>query len=400
MNILVLGCGAIGSSIIRLLLKEKFVDEIFCVAKDKRTAKGFLLQNFKDIEFRVADALDFKKIKSFLQKSDFVINALPSYLEVGGRNILVNLKILESCLKVGANYLDFACYGDEKKKIAEQLLMAEEFEKEKLFALINAGICPGFSNLLAKEGSEDFDYLESIKIRTLEDQRGLEFVLPWSREGLFDVASRVLVYRNYKFFFKEPFTERESYEYPSFGKISCYLLAHDEVYTLPHFIKVRNVDVKGGGSDIEILFALYKLGILEDEKVRVGKFRISPKKFVYSIVKGTPTTKEFVKIIESGIIEDAFFGLFVDCKGYRKNNRILVRNYVTFSQKMINKKLYGTNYISYPTALSSVIFLKSVHKRRLYGVLPPEALPKPARKSFLRELERKDVILNTEHKKL
>ncbi|MEM5869766.1 MAG: saccharopine dehydrogenase NADP-binding domain-containing protein [Candidatus Aenigmatarchaeota archaeon] len=400
MNVLVLGCGAVGSSIIRLLLKEKFINEILCVAKDKKTAKDFLLQNFKDIEFKVADALDFSEIKNLLQKSDFVINALPSYLEVAGKNILVNLKILEFCLKVGVNYLDFACYGDEKRKIAEQLLMAKKFEKEKLFALINAGICPGLSNLLAKESSEEFEYLESIKIRTLEDQRGLEFVLPWSKEGLFDVASKVLVYRNYKFFFKEPFTERENYDYPSFGKISCYLLSHDEVYTLPHFIKVRNVDVKGGGSDIEILFALYKLGILEDEKVRVGKFRISPKKFVYSIVKGTPTTKEFVKIIESGIIEDAFFGLFVDCKGYRKNNRILVRNYVTFSQKMINKKLYGTNYISYPTALSSVIFLKSVHKRRLYGVLPPEALPKAARKKFLNELERKDIILNEEYKKL
>jgi saccharopine dehydrogenase-like NADP-dependent oxidoreductase len=400
MKVLVLGCGSIGSSIIRLLLKEKFIDEIFCIAKDEKTAKGFLVKNFKDIEFKAADALDFKSIKSFMQKSDFVINALPSYLEVGGRNILVNLKILEACLKVGLNYLDFACYGDEKKKIAEQLLMSEEFEKEKLFALINAGVCPGLSNLLAKESSEDFDYLESIKIRTLEDQRSLEFVLPWSREGLFDVASKVLVYRNYKFFFKEPFTERESYEYPSFGKIPCYLLSHDEVYTIPHFIKVRNVDVKGGGSDIEILLALYKLGIFEDEKVRVGKFRISPKKFVYSIVKGTPTTKEFIKIIEEGILEDAHFGLFVDCKGYHKNNRVLVRKYVTFSQKMINKKLYGTNYISYPTALCSVIFLKSVYKRKLYGVMPPEALPKPARKNFLSELERKDIILNTEYKKL
>lgn len=400
MNILVLGCGAIGSSIIRLLLKEKFVDGIFCVAKDKKSAKSFLLKNFRDIQFRAADALDFKKIKDFMQKSDFVLNALPSYLEVAGKNVLVNLKILEYCLKVGVNYLDFACYGDEKRKTAEQLLMARKFEKEKLFALINAGICPGLSNLLVKESSEEFDFLESVKIRTLEDQRGLEFVLPWSKEGLFDVASKVLVYRNYKFFFKEPFTERESYEYPSFGKIPCYLLSHDEVYTIPHFIKVRNVDVKGGGSDIEILLALYKLGIFEDEKVRVGKFKISPKKFVYSIVKSTPTTREFIKIIEKGILEDAHFGLFVDCKGYLNNNKVLTRKYITFSQKTINKKLYGANYISYPTALSSLIFLKSVHKRRLYGVLPPEALPKPVRKKFLDELERKDIILNEEYKKL
>lgn len=398
MDILVLGCGAIGSSIIRFLLKEKFVDKIFCVAKDRKSARSFLLKDFKSIDFRVADALDFKAIKNLMKKSDFVINALPSYLEARGREILVNLKILESCLKVGINYLDFACCGDNKRKIAEQLLMKEKFEKEKLFALINAGISPGVSNILAKESSENFEYLDSIKIRTLEDQRSLEFVLPWSREGLFDVASDVLVYRNYKFFFKEPFMEREIYDYPSFGKISCYLLAHDEVYTIPHFIKVRNVDVKGGGGDIEVLFALYKLGIFEDEKVRVGKFRISPKKFVYSIVKGTPTTREFIKIVEKGILEDAYFGLFVDCKGFIKNKRVLNRNYLIFSQKVINKKLYGANYISYPTALSSSIFLKCVQKRKLFGVLPPEALPKPVRKKFMNEIEKWGIIVNTEYK--
>ncbi|MEM5793929.1 MAG: saccharopine dehydrogenase NADP-binding domain-containing protein [Candidatus Aenigmatarchaeota archaeon] len=400
MKVLVLGCGAIGSSIIRLLLKEKFIDEVFCVSREKKTAKDFLLKDFRSVEFKVGDALNFKTIKPFLEKSDFVINALPSYVEVKGKEVLINLKILEFCLKTGTNYLDFACYGDYKRKIAEQLIFKEEFERERVFGLINAGVAPGLSNLIAKESSEEFDYLDSIKIRTLEDQRGLEFVLPWSREGMFDVASKALVYRNYKFFLKEPFTEREIYDYSSFGKIPCYLLAHDEIYTLPHFIKVRNVDVKGGGSDVEILLALYKLGIFEDEKIKVGEVRISPKKFIYSIVRGTPTTREFIKIINQGIIEDAFFGLFVDCKGYWRNSRILMKTYLTFSQKMINKKLLGTNYISYPTALSSVLFLKSVYKKRLYGVLPPEALPKAVRKKFFNELERKGIILNTEYKKI
>ncbi|MGC8812457.1 MAG: saccharopine dehydrogenase family protein [Candidatus Aenigmatarchaeota archaeon] len=400
MRVLVLGCGAIGSSIIRLLLKEKFVDEVFCVSKEKKAAKDFLLEDFRNVEFKVGDALNFKTIKPFLENSDFVINALPSYLEIKGKEILINLKTLEFCLKTGTNYLDFACYGDYRRKVAEQLTFKEKFEKEKIFGLINAGVAPGLSNLIAKESSEEFDYLDSIKIRTLEEQRGLEFVLPWSREGLFDVASQVLVYRNYKFFLKEPFTERETYEYSSFGKIPCYLLAHDETFTIPHFIKVRNLDVKGGGSDIEILLALYKLGIFEDEKIRIGGVRISPKKFIYSVVKETPTTKEFIKIIKEGIIEDAFLGLFVDCKGYLGNNRILMKSYLTFSQKMINKKLFGTNYISYPTALSSVLFLKSIHKKRIYGVLPPEALPKAARKKFFNELERKGIILNTEYRKL
>jgi len=402
MNILVLGCGTIGSTIIRLLLKEKFVDEVYCISKDEKVARSFLLKDFNAIEHRETDALNFKAIKGFMKKCDFVVNALPSYVEVHGKDILVNLKILEFCLKVGVNYLDLACYGDYRKKIAEQLSLNKKFEKEKLVGLINAGISPGLTNVIVKDTSEEFDYLESVKIRTLEEQRGLEFVLPWSREGLLDVASDPLVYRNYRFAIKEPFTEREMYEYPSpFGRMPCYLLSHDETYTIPHFMKVRNVDVKGGGGDIEILTALYKLGIFEDEKIRVGKFRISPKKFAYSIIKGTPTTREFVKILDNEILEDAFFGIFVDCKGNLGKSKILVKTYTIFSQKMINKRLHGANYISYPTAISSTIFLKSIHKgKKLHGILPPEVLPKAVRKRILNELERREIILNVEYKKL
>jgi saccharopine dehydrogenase-like NADP-dependent oxidoreductase len=400
MDILVLGCGTTGSAIIRLLLKEKFIDEIYCISENEKIARNFLLKDFKNIEFRKANALNFKSVKGFMKKCDFVINALPSYVETHGEDILVNQKILEFCLKVGVNYLDLACYGDYKKKIAEQLLLKEQFEKEKLFGLINAGVSPGLTNLIVKESSEEFDYIETIKIRTLEEQQGLEFVLPWSREGLFDIASDVLVYRNYKFSIKEPFTDREMYEYPS-GKMPCYLLAHDETLTIPHFIKVRNLDVKGGGGDVEVLMALYKLGIFEKERISVGKFRISPRRFAYSIIRGTPTTKEFVKILDKGILEDATFGVFVDCKGSLGKSKLLVKTYTTFSQKTINKKLHGANYISYPTAISSTIFLKSVQRgKKLYGILPTESLPKAMRKRILNELERKEIILNVEYKKL
>ncbi len=402
MNVLVLGCGTIGSTIIRLLLREKFVDNILCVGKNEKLAKSFLLKDFNSVELRVADALDFKVIKGLMKKSDFVVNSLPSHMSINGRDILLNLRILQFCLKVGVDYMDFACYGDNRRNIAEQLLMNEKFEKERLFGLINAGVSPGLSNLMVKESSEEFDRLENIKIRTLEEQRSLEFVLPWSREGLFDVASRPLVYRNYRYMIKEPFAERETYDYLApFGKMPCYLLAHDEPYTIPHFIKLRNIDVKGGGEDIEILLALYKLGIFDEEKVRVGKFKISPRKFAYSIIEGTPTTKEFVKILDKGIIEDGFFGIFVDCEGYVGKNKVLTRTNTIFSQKTINKKLHGANYISYPAAISSVVFLKSVQRgKKLHGIFPPEALPKPVRKRILSGLERRDIILNVEYKKL
>lgn len=399
MRVAIIGCGAAGSVIARLLSKEKFISDGVCLDKNVKRTKKFLGKE----GFRVekVDARNLKEVSKKVKDCDWLINALPTAYYPRGKEILWNPRIMGAALKVGINYYDLACFGG-KSTIAEQLHFQKKFEKEKLLGIINAGASPGLTNLLTKENSEELEVVEKIIIRTLEEQEGSEFILPWSKEEMLDIVYGTLVYRNRKFKFKEPFSEVSTYEFPPpFGKMYCYLVANDETYTIPHFISTKCLDVKIAGSDIEVLRTLYRLGIFEDEPVYFRKVKILPKDFIYSILPDVPTSKEMIKIMKMGFLENGFFGVFVETLGKVVGKKVLVKSYTIFpSQKEIDKILPGATYITYPTGICAVAFIKAIYRRRIYGVLPPEAFDKKVRERIINELERRKIIISSEYKKL
>jgi saccharopine dehydrogenase-like NADP-dependent oxidoreductase len=399
MKIAILGCGATGSVIARLLEKEKFVDDIVCLDRNPKRSRKFLGRGGFDI--RKADASNQNELRRQVKDYDWIINALPTASYVKGKPVLWNPKIIEVALKAGINYMDLACFGGNST-IAEQLRYKKKFEDEKLLALINSGSSPGLTNLLVRENADDVEVVERVSIRTLEEQKGSEFIVPWSKEEMLDMVWKTLVYSNKKFKFKEPFSGTSAYDFPPpFGKMYCYLISNDETYTIPHFVQMKSLDVKNAGSDIEILRTLYRLRMFEDEPVYFRKTKIIPYHFVYSIIPEVPTGREMMKIMKEGYLEDGFFGIFVDNLGKVMKKRVLVRSYTIFpSQKIIKNILPGSTYITYPTAVCALSFIKSMYKRKVYGVLPPEALNKAARKNVLSELERKKIIISSEYKTL
>jgi saccharopine dehydrogenase-like NADP-dependent oxidoreductase len=397
MKVAILGCGATGSVIARLLSKEKFVSDGICLDRNVKRAKKFLGKEGFKVE--KVDARDAKELSKKLKDCDWVINALPTAYYSMGKEVLWNPRIMKVAMKNGINYYDLACFGG-KSTTAEQLYFQKKFEKEKLLAIINAGASPGLTNLLARENADELDHVEKITIRTLEEQEGSEFILPWSKEEMLDMVCDVLVYVNKRFRFKEPFSEVSAYEFPPpFKRMYCYLISNDEVYTIPHFISTRYLDVKNAGSDIETLRTLYRLGIFEDKPVHFRRMKILPKDFIYSILPDVPTSKEMVGIVKKGVLENGFFGVFVETLGKVVGKKVLVKSYTVFpSQKMINDILPGATYITYPTGVCAIAFLKAIYKRKMQGVLPPEAFNKKIREKIVEELEKRKIIISSEYK--
>lgn len=397
MRVAILGCGATGSAIARILKKEKFIDEIVCLDKNVKRAKKFLGK--ETFEIKKVDARNQGEISKVVKECDWIINALPTAYYPRGKEVLWNPKIMKIALKTGINYFDLACYGGKSTK-AEQLKYEKKFEQERILGIINAGASPGLTNLLAKENSEGLELIDKILIRTLEEQRGSEFILPWSKEEMLDIVSEALVFSNRKFKFKEPFSEVATYDYSlPFGRMYCYLVSHDEAYTIPHFIPVRSLDVKAAGSDIEILRTLFRLRIFEDEPIYFNGKKILPRDFVYSIIPDVPTSREMIRNVKSGVIEDGFFGVFVDTFGEAIGRKTLVRSYVVFpSQKTINNVLPGATYITYPTAVCAIAIFKAIYKKRIYGVFPPETFAKKVREKIISELEKRKIVISSEYK--
>lgn len=401
MRLAVLGCGAVGSVFAKLAAAEK-LGEIVCLDRRPDRAKAFLSYGLAaDVPVEEVDALKVDELAQKLAGFDFVVNALPTFARVNRRELTLNPLVMLSALRAGANYLDFACYGGKRRK-AEQLSLARKFGEEGLLALINSGGSPGLSNLLARDAYEELDSVQTITVMSLEDQRGSTFVIPWSREEMLNVASPELAYRNGRFELREPFAETEVCEFPEpVGSVRCYSVSNDESYTIPHFLRIKNFRYMAGGSDIEVLRSLYRLGIFSSKPIRIRRILVTPREVLYHILESTVDPAEVDNALREGDLEDAFFAIQVIAEGEVSGERALSRRYVMFpSQRKVAQTMPGATYITYPTAICALAVLKAVKGRRLRGVLPPEALPRPLRKLVFEELEKAHIIASEEFKVL
>lgn len=398
MKLAIVGCGLAGSSIARLAVSEKVAEEVACFDRNTERARNYLsYPEPLDIPVEEVDATDTSTLSRKLSQYDFLVNALPTFTKRNRREIPLNPIIMSAALEAHINYTDLACYGGKRRR-AEQLPLARSFSGEGLLALINMGVSPGLSNMLAREVYEDLESVEAISIMTLEDQKGSTFIIPWSREEMLNVASPELTYRNARYSFREPFSETRLCSFPEpIGSVRCYSVSNDEAYTIPSILKIRSFSYYAGGSDIEMLRALYRLGVFSRAPIRVRKALVSPREFLYYLLQ-TPISPEYIiRVMEEGDLEDAQFALQVTAEGSISGEKAKSTRYIIFpSQRTINRTLPGATYITYPTALSLLATLKAVKGRRLKGVLPGELLPRPIRREVLEYIRGKKIHIGEE----
>jgi len=382
MKVVILGFGSVGSVVARLLAKEKKIDKIICAdLKFKNIIKN------RKISFKKVNLLDKTGFLNFLKetKPDVVINtSLPTF----------NINIMEGCLKARVNYLDTCSYWDldenPRAKIPykmEQLDFNSDFKKRGIFGLINAGVSPGLTNLIAKECANKLDSVDFMKIRLLEDTGSKELFFSWNKDWLLDeIAWKPLVYYNGKFKLEEPFSGEEEFTFPNpIGKRKVHYFAQDEVGSLPLYIKMKNLDVKAFDNNIEVSKFLVQLGLTSHEKINVKNFEISPFQFLSAVLPDSPpgTEKKF---------KESVFAFSVEVKGKTKGKTKVFKYSVVFPrQRDIEKLKLNANFISYPTALSVKLFVMSLLDIERKGVFPPEAIEDEVRKEILRELERSKV---------
>lgn len=403
MRLAVIGCGAVGSVLARLAAKTGLAGEVVCMDRSAERARSYLeaVEGEAEVHVEEVDASQAETLASKLAGFDFAVNALPTFVRRNHAEKPLNPLVMGACLKAGVPYMDMACYGGRRRR-AEQLALAGRFRAEGLLAVINAGASPGLTNILAREAYEDFDRAHSIKVMSLEDQRGSSFVISWSREEMLNVATPVLVYRGGRYLFQEPFAESTVCEFPSpLGAVRCYSVSNDESYTIPAFLRVRDYSYYAGGSDIETLRALYRLGVLEDKSVIVRGRPVPLRSLLYQVLREPSGPREVLKAVEEGDLEDAYFAVKVVVEGEVGGEKALSSRAVVFpSQRRVNELLPGATYITYPTALAALAILKQVRGRRLSGVYPPEALPGVIRRAVLEELENHRIIVNEEFRVL
>jgi hypothetical protein len=362
MRIFVLGAGATGSLLARLLVRQGH--QVTCGDRDPDRARRFLGKT-SQIPIRQVNARNLWSIVKAARGSHLVVNCSPAVL---------NMIIMRAALRLRAHYLDTASHLSGTPFKAEQLRFEARFRAKRRAAVINAGVAPGLTNLLVARGADLLNGLEAVQIRLYESTDSDNPVSQWSHDGAFDEAvSRPRVYRHGRFRFGKRFGEREVFRFPPpIGAVGVVLAAQDEVGTLPRVLDMRNMDVKIGGSDFERLRRWYRQGKLRKS------YGPAAKRFPQ-----TSSPRQVARLVARGELYHARFAASVMVQGRKGERRVLIRWDAGFPtlQQMRHREVQASP-ITWATAHLAALFVKHF-PREFPGVHPPEALPAKARQAIL-----------------
>lgn len=349
---------------------------VWCGDRDPKRARRFLGKR-STIAVTEVNARNLRGIVKAAKGCQLIVNASAS---------LFNEIVLRAALRLRAHYVDLSSHLTRHPFRAEQFRHAKRFEEKHRTALINAGAAPGLTNLLVKRAAELLDEVEAVHIRLYESSESDDPISQWSPEGSFDEAvSHPRIYRNGKFHLGKRFSEIEKFRFAGpIGTARVVLAAQDEVATLPHFIPMRNLDVKIGGNEIDRLRRWHKQGKLS--KSRGMRRHHFPQ---------TSSPRTIARLIRQGILQNARFAAAVLVRGVKRGKKedqhLLIRSDCTFpTLYQIRQQGRFTTPVAYATAHVAALFIK-FFPREVSGVFAPEMLPREVRHAILAGIRNNSV---------
>jgi saccharopine dehydrogenase-like NADP-dependent oxidoreductase len=366
MRIFVLGAGATGSLLAQLLERQRHT--VWCGDRDPERARRFLGKK-STIAVTKVNARNLRGIVKAAKGCQLIVNASAS---------VFNEIVLRAALRLRAHYVDLSSHLTRHPFKAEQFRYAKKFEEKNRAALINAGVAPGLTNLLVKRAEELLDEVEAVHIRLYESSESEDPISQWSPVVSFDEAvSHPRIYRNGKFQLGKRFSESEKFRFAEpIGSARVVLAAQDEVATLPHFIPMRELDVKIGGNEIDRLRRWHKQGKLSRSR------GMTKQRFPQ-----TSSPRLIAKLIRQGILQNARFAAAVLVRGVKRGKKedqqLLIRSDCTFpTLYQIRRQGRYTTPVAYATAHVAALSIK-FFSRELAGVFAPEMLPAETRRAIL-----------------
>lgn len=382
MRVFIVGAGAVGSVLAELLAKRYGKRNVACGDRDPVRARLFAAPGgVRPVKVDASRPADVARAAA---GADLIVNAgLPDF----------NERVMEAALLAGAHYQDL-CSKLADLRHCEQLRHDARFRRAGRTALFNTGAAPGLTNVMAAELAAGLDRTRAVRIRLLEEQDAEEPVMSWSPRVIVDeLASPPLVYRGGKFGNVRAFSGAETFAFPRpFGPRRVVAVYGDEVATLPSHLDVRDVDMKSGGTDIDLGAALAAAGLLGDVPVRVGREKARPRDLLEIVAPKVPTPAEMTRLVRKGSVRNSWLVAAVEAEGTSRRRAATRSMAAVFPDLLeVMRRRPGATYVSYPTALCAAAMCAVVPRVGRPGALPPEALPAGLRREVLRDVARAGV---------
>jgi saccharopine dehydrogenase (NAD+, L-lysine-forming) len=372
MRIFVLGTGATGSYLAHLLARQGH--QVTCGDRDPERARRFLGKKSK-IPVVQVNARNLWGIVRAARGSQLLVNASAA---------VFNEIVLRAALRIRCHYIDLSAHLTRNPFKAEQLRYDKRFQDKNRAAVVTCGAAPGLTNLLVARAVDQMDSVDAVYIRLYESTDSDDPVSQWSAEVSFDEAvSLPRIVRGGKFRYGKRFGEREKFRFPApIGEVSVVLAAQDEVGTIPYFLKLKEMDVKIGGNEIDRLRRWYKQGKLSKSRGLIA-----------SRFPTTLTPRQVARLIRRGKLQNARFAAAVVVHGVKKDRPIEIRYDAIFpSLFQIRQRGLALSPVSYATAHLAALFIKHF-PRDSAGVFPPGAIPLENRQAILRDVKSHGIRL-------
>lgn len=425
-KIVFFGLGAVGSAMLICLSELAERDEV-----PVRFVVYVLNPDFaRDALFhaeRLFDRIDFIGLDDFAP----VFAGAPEHLaELDRATLLVNAAlpafngpIIELALRIGANTVDLASdmYDSETERTLTfaQYGYDQALRERGVAALINMGISPGVTNFLIGRRMHDLlatdrkDLeVESIDLYLLEDIDSDSIVFSWSPiVALEELAQQPRVLNYGRMQVLEPFSEAREYHFPHEASASRqYPLYQEELLSLHRsFPDVESIAVYTGGSEVELVKALFQLNLLSKRSLP-DRPDLTVEAVVRAILPGMNKPRRIEEYLRNGTIRRAHFAAAAEIRISEtvRNERQTVIETVGLSYlrypETLNSPYAGATYISYPTAVGAGIlawhaleYLRTDAGAGLRGVVTGEdlarILPRPRADAIRRDLVGWDIDL-------
>jgi len=385
MRICVLGAGAQGSVIARILAEDPEIDKVLLGDINtqllQRVAKKIGSSKLSTERVDAGNSDDLAKV---LKGTDVVINAT---------TWKYNLPIFHSALKHGAHYIDLAEDWPLRESFMKQLGTSDKWKKAGLTAVKHQGITPGVTNVLARYAADRLDKVEEIHIRSGWGNPSEEVMVPtwspgWSVEtALLEWTTNSIVYENGEYKTYPPFSGFETHTFPEpMGPQTLCWVEHEEIVTLPHFIGkgVKYVDIKMP-PDI-IAGILINTGLAGTKPIEVKGVKVKPLDVLVKLTKPPieeieEMEKTFDKISEEEVFSCIAVQVIGEKDGRKVEQYVYLNTLISDMREWLRR--YGTTNGWVPIPAAATAKMLATGEIRVKGVIAPECLEP---ESFLRKL--------------
>jgi len=371
LRILVLGSGMMGAAIAQDMADSDEVSDVVLADFDKKKAEGVVACLRCDkVTSKRLDVKDVQATKKLMKGFDVAVCALPEGLNTYASKAAIGAKVHVVDLAYGHRQLEFD--GAAKKA--------------GITIVLDCGVAPGMTNILAAHGASLMDDVDDISIvcggLPQKPLPPLGYRITWSTWGLINMyCGKARIVRDEKIVEVDAMSDLERIEFPGMGELEAFTTDGLSTLLLTMKGKVRNMVEKTARypGHAEKIMAMRDLGLFDTSPVDVGGVKVVPRNMAVSVLD---------KTLRRGDERDVTV-LRVDVAG-KKDGKDVERSFVMVDRFDEER---GVTSMARTTGYTAAIVARMVARGEISekGVVPPETAVGKAFKSFLSELKERGI---------